>query len=297
MQGTLGVESNAAQPLYLNRPVTVGDVKAYVQAAPNRRGDHVHDLRGRLGLADLDHSCRPDGSGCHPSQIGALTEIPANTAVSIGITAVGTTSPGSNSRSSSTRNGPDLQAATASHDALAGLRRLRSGSGTVGCVRYGLHGVRGVPRFGRFRRAGPVQKDDPFGHRCSRIFQTAISPARTRFRRHLARHSILESLKSAWTMEHPRLLRQRRRPHDVKWIGTPGITITCNTTARAGHRPPSRSIKPARRLATRSRSGIRTSRSSARRSFPAIRPPTRLCGGRDRWRLPTKRCGGRERCL
>ena len=34
MQGTLGVESNAAQPLYLNRPVTVGDVKAYVQAAP-----------------------------------------------------------------------------------------------------------------------------------------------------------------------------------------------------------------------------------------------------------------------
>ena len=34
MQGTLGVESNAAQPLYLNRPVTVGDVKGYVQAAP-----------------------------------------------------------------------------------------------------------------------------------------------------------------------------------------------------------------------------------------------------------------------
>ena len=31
-----------------------------------------------------------------PSQIGALTEIPANTAVSIGITAVGTTFPGSN---------------------------------------------------------------------------------------------------------------------------------------------------------------------------------------------------------
>ena len=34
MQGTLGIESNAAQPLYLNRPVTVGDVKAYVQTAP-----------------------------------------------------------------------------------------------------------------------------------------------------------------------------------------------------------------------------------------------------------------------
>jgi hypothetical protein len=30
-----------------------------------------------------------------PSQIGALSQIPANTAVSIGITAVGTTFPGS----------------------------------------------------------------------------------------------------------------------------------------------------------------------------------------------------------
>jgi hypothetical protein len=31
-----------------------------------------------------------------PSQIGALTQIPANTAVSVGITAVGTTFPGAN---------------------------------------------------------------------------------------------------------------------------------------------------------------------------------------------------------
>ena len=38
MQGTLGIESNAAQPLYLNRPVTVGDVKGYVQAAPTGSG-------------------------------------------------------------------------------------------------------------------------------------------------------------------------------------------------------------------------------------------------------------------
>src|SRR5436190_20656354 len=38
MQGTLGVESNAAQPLYLNRPVTVGDVKGYVQAVPTGSG-------------------------------------------------------------------------------------------------------------------------------------------------------------------------------------------------------------------------------------------------------------------
>jgi len=38
MQGTLGVESNAAQPLYMNRPVTVGDVKVYVQARPTGSG-------------------------------------------------------------------------------------------------------------------------------------------------------------------------------------------------------------------------------------------------------------------
>ena len=38
MQSTVGIESNAAQPLYLNRPVTVGDVKGYVQAAPNGSG-------------------------------------------------------------------------------------------------------------------------------------------------------------------------------------------------------------------------------------------------------------------
>ena len=34
----LGIKSNAAQPLYLNRPVTVGNVKGYVQAAPTGSG-------------------------------------------------------------------------------------------------------------------------------------------------------------------------------------------------------------------------------------------------------------------
>jgi len=34
MRGTLGVESNAAQPLYLNRPVAVGDVKGMFKRPP-----------------------------------------------------------------------------------------------------------------------------------------------------------------------------------------------------------------------------------------------------------------------
>jgi len=81
MQGTLGVESNAAQPLYLNRPVTVGDVKAYVQAAPTGAAITFHDLRGRRGLLTLTIPVCQTAVVATPSQIGALTEIPANTAV------------------------------------------------------------------------------------------------------------------------------------------------------------------------------------------------------------------------
>jgi len=104
MQGTLGVESNAAQPLYLNRPVTVGDVKAYVQAAPTGAAITFTIYVGGAAWLTLTIPAGQTAVVATPSQIGALIEIPADTAVSIGITAVGQRSPVRTSRSSSTRD-------------------------------------------------------------------------------------------------------------------------------------------------------------------------------------------------
>jgi hypothetical protein len=96
MQGTLGIESNAAQPLYLNRPVTVGDVKGYVQAAPTGSGITFTIYVGTTAWLTLTIPAGQTAVVATPSQINALAPIPANTAVSIGITAVGTTFPGAN---------------------------------------------------------------------------------------------------------------------------------------------------------------------------------------------------------
>ncbi len=96
MQGTLGIESNAAQPLYLNRPVTVGDVKGYVQAAPTGSGITFTIYVGGTAWLSLTIPAGQTAVVATPSQISALTEIPANTAVSIGIVAVGTIFPGAN---------------------------------------------------------------------------------------------------------------------------------------------------------------------------------------------------------
>jgi hypothetical protein len=96
MQGTLGIESNAAQPFYLNRPVTAGDVKAYVQAAPTGSGITFTIYVGGTTWLTLIIPAGQTVVVATPSQISALTEIPANTAVSIGITAVGATFPGAN---------------------------------------------------------------------------------------------------------------------------------------------------------------------------------------------------------
>jgi len=96
MQGTLGIESNAAQPLYLNRPVTVGDVKGYVQAAPTGSGITFTIYVGATAWLTLTIPAGQTVVVATPSQISALSQIAANTAVSIGITAVGTTFPGAN---------------------------------------------------------------------------------------------------------------------------------------------------------------------------------------------------------
>ena len=94
VQSTLGVESNAAQPLYLNRPVTVGDVKAYLQTAPTGSAITFTMYAGGAAWLSLTIPAGQTAVVASPSQIGASSQISANTAVSIGITAVGTTYPG-----------------------------------------------------------------------------------------------------------------------------------------------------------------------------------------------------------
>ncbi|MGD0497537.1 MAG: hypothetical protein ABSC23_03775 [Bryobacteraceae bacterium] len=96
LQGTLGIESNAAQPLYLNGPVTVGDVKGYVTAAPTGAGVTFTIYVGGVAWLTLTIPAGHTSVVATPDQISALTQIPANTAVSVGITGVGTTFPGSN---------------------------------------------------------------------------------------------------------------------------------------------------------------------------------------------------------
>ncbi len=94
MIGTLGIESDAAPPLYLNRPVTVGDVKSYVQSAPTGSGITFTIYVGGAAWLTLTIPAGQTAVVATPSQIAALPQIPANTAVSIGITAVGSTFPG-----------------------------------------------------------------------------------------------------------------------------------------------------------------------------------------------------------
>jgi hypothetical protein len=94
MQGTLGIESNAAQPLYLNSAVTAGDVKGYVQDAPTGSGITFTIYVGGTTWLSLTIPAGATSVVATPSQIAALAQIPANTAVSIGITAVGTSFPG-----------------------------------------------------------------------------------------------------------------------------------------------------------------------------------------------------------
>ncbi len=96
MAGTLGIEANAAQPLYLNQPVTAGNVKAYVTDAPTGSGLTFTIIVG--GTAWLTLTIPPGSTSAvaAPSQISALMQIPANAAITVAITAVGTTFPGAN---------------------------------------------------------------------------------------------------------------------------------------------------------------------------------------------------------
>lgn len=95
MQGIMGVQSNAAQPLYLNRPVTAGDVKGYLQTAPTGSGLSFTIYIGGSAWLSLTIPAGQTSVVATTAQISALSQVPANTAVSISVTAVGSTFPGS----------------------------------------------------------------------------------------------------------------------------------------------------------------------------------------------------------
>ena len=94
MQGTLGIESDAAQPLYLNNPVTAGDVKAYVGTAPTGSGLSFTISVGGAPRLSLTIPAGQKSVEASPSQIAAFGLIQANAAISVGITEVGSTFPG-----------------------------------------------------------------------------------------------------------------------------------------------------------------------------------------------------------
>jgi hypothetical protein len=95
MQGIMGVQSNAAQPLYLNRPVTAGDVKGYLQTAPTGSGLSFTIYIGGTAWLSLTIPAGQTSVVATTAQLSALSQVPANTAVSISVTAVGSTFPGS----------------------------------------------------------------------------------------------------------------------------------------------------------------------------------------------------------
>ena len=239
MQGTLGVESNAAQPLYLNRPVTVGDVKAYVQAAPTGCGDHVHDLRGRRGLADPDHSRRPDRSGRHAVADRRAYARSRRTRQSP--SASRRWAPrflARTSRSSSTRNAMDQIYKLQPHRtmALQGFDDYGAAAALWGASDTGFT-VSGVFRdLADFAVLVLFQKDDPFGHPLfSYLPDGDLTGLVLDFDITWQGIQAWESLKSAWTDWNTLDYSINGVGHnDVKWIGTPGITVTCNTTGRAG---------------------------------------------------------------
>ncbi|HUD99681.1 MAG TPA: hypothetical protein VMR62_08910, partial [Bryobacteraceae bacterium] len=80
------------------------------------------------------------------------------------------------------------------------------------------------------------QKDDPFGHPLfSYLPDGDLTGLVLDFDVTWQGIQSWESLKSAWTDWNTLDYSVNGAGHtDVKWIGTTGITITCNTTGRAG---------------------------------------------------------------
>lgn len=69
---------------------------------------------------------------------------------------------------------------------------------------------------------------------CSRIFRTAISPASSSTSASRGRAFKHGNRSRAWTDWSTLDYSINGVRHDVRWIGTPSITFTCNTTGRMG---------------------------------------------------------------
>ena len=239
MQGTLGVESNAAQPLYLNRPVTVGDVKAYVQAAPTGAAITFTIYVGGAAWLTLTIPAGQTVVVATPSQIGALTA-----------------DPGEHGSLHRHHGGGDhvsgleplgLHLLVNHVDQIYKLQPHRT-MALQGFDDYGaaaaLWGASdtGFTVSGVFRDLADFavlvlfQKDDPFGHPLfSYLPDGDLTGLVLDFDITWQGIQSWESLKSAWTDWNTLDYSVNGVGHtDVKWIGTPGITITCNTTGRAG---------------------------------------------------------------
>jgi hypothetical protein len=96
--GELSVDSKAGCVICVGTPPAAdtfhNPVKAYVQAAPTGAAVTFTIYVGGAAWLTLTIPAGQTVVVATPSQITALSQIPANTAVSIGITAVGTTFPG-----------------------------------------------------------------------------------------------------------------------------------------------------------------------------------------------------------
>jgi hypothetical protein len=94
VEGTLGIEADAAPALYLGRDFTARDVKAYVKLAPVGSGVSFTIYLGSDPWMTLTIPAGSTSVSATPEQIDEAAVIPANTSIRLSITAVGTIFPG-----------------------------------------------------------------------------------------------------------------------------------------------------------------------------------------------------------
>ena len=95
VNGTLGIQADAAPAFYLNADFVAGSVKAYVKSAPVGADLSFTIYAGSTAWLSLTIAAGSTSVVATQAQIAALAAIPANVNVRLAITAVGTTFPGS----------------------------------------------------------------------------------------------------------------------------------------------------------------------------------------------------------
>ena len=191
----------------------------------HRLGDHIHDLRGRHGLADTDDSGGPDrggrdavadrGADGDPGEHGGLHRHHGGGHHVSWLEPLGV--------HLLVSRGPDLQAAAASHDALQGFDDYGAAAALWGASDTGFT-VSGVFRdMADFAVLVLFQKDDPFGHPLfSYLPDGDLTGLVLDFDVTWQGIQSWESLKNAWTDWDTLDYSINGVGHsDVKWLGTP----------------------------------------------------------------------------